>query len=205
MNLTVKNIIVSASLSVIGIAVTIAMYPYDIAYQILCPVEMLVFLCALSCGRIHGLLCGIITPIVSFLLIGIPRMALIPSTLLQFIIIALLAPYIMYGRAIDIRNKYLRLYASIIIPLVIGRLIEFVFLFFIVMRGDAVKEVINLCFVKSLPGTALHLTLLPAAYMIFEKLGFNFFDTVMENEMQSVMDEVAELDFYEGSYDQGIF
>lgn len=135
----------------------------------LSPMHIPVLLCGLVCGGGYGLVCGVVGPILSYLLSGMPA----PPHL--FTMIPELA---MYGLASGLLMKLIRtgrpvvdIYAALISAMLLGRILGGVVkaLFYTGGQAYGLSMWISAYFVSTLPGILCHIILLPLLYLALSK------------------------------------
>ena len=138
--------------------------------SILSPMHIPVLLCGLLCGGWYGLLCGIIGPVVSSLVGGMP----------QFPMLVRMVPELcVYGLACGLSMKYIRtgsvagdVYISMGISMLAGRIVGGIAtaIFYAVTSGVySIALWATGYFVESLPGIVAHLIFVPLLVITLEK------------------------------------
>ncbi len=138
--------------------------------SVLSPMHIPVLLCGLICGGGYGLLCGLLGPVLSSFLSGMPPLVML---------VRMIPELCTYGLAGGLVMKWLRLghlsadvYVSLAIAMVAGRIVGGIAtaIFYTVTSG-----VYSLAlwatgyFVETLPGIAAHLILVPLLVFTLEK------------------------------------
>lgn len=137
------------------------------------PMHIPVLLCGMLCGWQYGLICGIMGPILSSVLTGMP-----PANML----ITMLPELAIYGgmtgmllRVIHTNKVYADLYLSMVPAMLLGRVIGGAAkaLFYLSgLSGDAPYSIelwVSAYFVQTLPGTILQLVILPSLVFLLMK------------------------------------
>lgn len=130
------------------------------------PMHIPVLLCGLICGGWYGLGCGILGPILSSLLTGMPGATMLISMVPELIV---------YGAVTGLMMRVVRtgkltgdLYVSLIAAMLAGRLVGGVAkALFYMGSGEAFTLAVwaSSYFVSSLPGIICHLILIPLLVM----------------------------------------
>ena len=158
-------------------AVCIALcYALPIAFHsvglgsVLSPMHIPVLLCGLVCGGGSGLICGIVGPILSSVLSGMP-----PMTML----VRMIPELCVYGLAGGLAMKYIRtgssvadVYISQIIAMIAGRIVGGIAtaIFFTVTSGVySLGLWAASYFVEAVPGIVAHLVLVPVLVLSLQK------------------------------------
>lgn len=138
--------------------------------SILSPMHIPALLCGIVCGGGYGFLCGILGPIVSHLLGGMPPLPMLVRMIPELCI---------YGLAAGLAMKYIRtgrngadLYISLIIAMIAGRIAGGIAtaIFYSVTSG--VYSIVlwaTSYFVESIPGIVAHLIIVPVLVLTLQK------------------------------------
>lgn len=137
---------------------------------ILSPMHIPVLMCGLICGGGYGALCGLVGPVLSHLLGGMP-----PLTMLVRMIPELCA----YGLVSGLAMKYIRsgrfgadVYISLILAMIAGRMIGGIAtaVFYTVTSGVySLALWATSYFVESVPGIVAHLVIVPVLVFTLQK------------------------------------
>jgi hypothetical protein len=138
--------------------------------SVLSPMHIPVLLCGLVCGGGYGLLCGILGPVVSSLLSGMPPflmlLRMVPELCVYGLVGGLCMNHIRTGKhAAD-------LYISLAIAMILGRIAGGVASVIFYMATSGVYSFalwFTGYFVESLPGIVAHLILVPVLVFALEK------------------------------------
>ena len=138
--------------------------------SILSPMHIPVLLCGLVCGGGYGFLCGIIGPLLSHLLSGMPPVLMLPRMLPELCI---------YGLAGGLAMTYIRtgratadVYVSQIIAMIAGRIVGGIAtaIFFAVTSGVySIALWATSYFIESIPGIVAHLVIVPVLVLTLQK------------------------------------
>lgn len=124
------------------------------------PMHIPVLLCGLICGWPYGLLCGLVGPVLSSLLSGMPPAAVLPGMILELAVYGAVTGICM--RMIRTKHLYADLYLSLLIAIVCGRIAAGIAQALIFTGGGYTFRLwINAYLLTSLPGTAIQLILIP--------------------------------------------
>ena len=137
---------------------------------ILSPMHIPVLLCGLVCGGGYGFVCGIIGPVVSSLLSGMPPLLML---------VRMIPELCCYGLCAGIAMKRIRtgravadVYISLAIAMVAGRIVGGIAtaIFFTVTSGVySIALWATSYFVESVPGIVAHLVLVPVLVLTLQK------------------------------------
>lgn len=128
----------------------------------LSPMHIPVLLCGVICGGWWGALCGIVGPVLSSLLSGMPPMMML---------VRMIPELCVYGLAAGLSMKFIRtgkaaadLYISLVVAMIAGRIAGGIAtaIFYTVTTGVySITLWFGSYFVESLPGIAAHLIIVP--------------------------------------------
>ena len=138
--------------------------------SVLSPMHIPVLLCGLLCGGWYGLLCGILGPVVSSLLSGMPPVLMLTRMIPELCV---------YGLVCGLSMKYIRtgnvagdVYISMGVAMLAGRIVGGVAtaIFYTVTSGVySIALWATGYFVESLPGIVAHLIFVPVLVFTLEK------------------------------------
>lgn len=138
----------------------------------LSPMHIPVLLCGIVCGGIPGLACGIVGPILSSVLTGMPPVPML---------IRMIPELAVYGLATGLLMNYIRtgkhladLYISLGIAMVLGRIVGGIAsALFFMGNGEGYSIAIwaSSYFVTAVPGIVAHLILVPVLALTLTKAG----------------------------------
>lgn len=136
----------------------------------LSPMHIPVLLCGIVCGGGYGLICGLIGPVLSSLLSGMPPMMML---------IRMIPELCVYGLVAGLAMKYIRtgkaaadVYISLAIAMVAGRIVGGIAtaIFYTVTSGVySIALWATGYFVESVPGIVAHLVIVPVLVFTLEK------------------------------------
>lgn len=132
------------------------------------PMHIPVLLCGLLCGWPFGLACGILGPVLSSLITGMPPQAYLPPMVVELAVYGLVTGLLM--RWVRTGNTYGDLYICLIAAMLLGRVIAGLARGLIFAPGQLTMAAwAGGYFITSLPGIAIHLALIPALVMALMK------------------------------------
>lgn len=148
----IKLVAFSAVFTALSVAAPWLAHQFGIAGQVFLPMHLFVFIAALLFGWPAGIIVGLFTPIMSYLISGMPALSILPVIAVEIIAYGLIAGFL--------RGKMqLNLYASLIGALVLGKL----FLgmgAFIVLGSDPIFYIRQAVYI-GWPGIVLQILLIP--------------------------------------------
>ena len=123
------------------------------------PIHIPVLICGLACGPLWGLVCGIIGPVLSSFITGMPPAAYLPPMMVECAT---------YGAATGLLLKFVRtrnltadLYISLIGAMLLGRVVSGIAKALIFAPGTSFAVWATASFVTALPGILIQLVVLP--------------------------------------------
>lgn len=163
----VKTLALTALFIAIGIILPSVFHAFG-AGSVFLPMHIPVLLCGLICGPFWGLAAGIITPILSSMMTGMPPAGILPSMVCE------LAAYGFFSglfiRIIHTPKTIVNLYASLILTMIIGRVIAGMLNAIVFKAGAYSLTVwISAMFIQGLPGILIQLAIIPASVLALQK------------------------------------
>ena len=155
----IKRMTLTALCIALCVVVPMAFHVIPNAGQVMLPMHIPVLLCGLVCGWQYGLLCGILGPLVSSVLTGMPPAAMLPGMMVECgmygCVGGLMMEYIHTG------SLYADLYISLPVAMLMGRVISGIVKALILTPGLSFTAWATASFVTALPGISIQLILLP--------------------------------------------
>ncbi len=156
----IRRLTVSALCLALCVVLPLAFHILPDGGSVFSPMHIPVLICGLSCGGIWGLVCGLLGPILSSFITGMPNAAYLPSMLVELasygFIAGLMMNFVRTGRL------YADLYISLAVAMVLGRVLAGLAMGFIFARGAfSIGMWAGSYFVGSLPGIIAHLIIVP--------------------------------------------
>lgn len=135
----------------------------------LSPMHIPVLLCGLICGGGAGFLCGLIGPVISSLLSGMPPMLMLIRMVPELCVYGLVGGLMMRIRTgKTVSDVYLSLGIAMIAGRIAGGIASAIF--YTVTSGVySIGLWLTAYFAESIPGIAAHLVLVPLLYLTLEK------------------------------------
>ena len=154
--LTSKEITLTALFIALGIILPLVFHQMALAGRIFSPMHIPVFLAGIFIGPVSGLIVGLVCPVMSFLLTGMPPPYAVPLMSLELPV---------YGVAIGILIRVIKFpVISLLLAMILGRLAFalglFVFGLFLSLPYGP-KEFIKISVITGFPGIAIQLILIP--------------------------------------------
>ena len=159
--MTTKKLVYTAVFLALGILFPMLFHLLGLPGQVLLPMHVPIFLGALTLGPISGFIVGILTPILSSLLTGMPPMIpMVPIMVFELAAYGFFAGFLY--------EKYPKNVFSLIAAMIIGRIVAGIAAWsvFNIFNMDEINILtyISSSFVKGLPGIIMSLVLVPLLY-----------------------------------------
>ena len=138
--------------------------------SVLSPMHIPVLLCGLICGGGAGLICGLVGPVLSSLLSGMPPMMMLVRMIPELGVYGLVAGIVMkkLHTGSNAKDVYISLVAAMIVGRIVGGIATAVF--FAVTSGVySLALWFASYFVESVPAIAIHLVLVPILVFSLQK------------------------------------
>lgn len=162
-----KTLALTALFIAIGIILPSVFHAFG-AGSVFLPMHIPVLLCGLICGPFWGLAAGIITPILSSMMTGMPPAGILPSMLCELVAYGFFSG--LFIHMIRTSRNIVNLYASLILTMLLGRIIAGILNAIVFKAGAYSLAVwISAMFVQGLPGILIQLTIIPAAVLALQK------------------------------------
>lgn len=168
-NQSLRNLLLAAMFLAIGLVLPFFTGQIKEIGNMLLPMHLPVFLCALICGWQYGTAVGFIMPILRFVLFFMPRMPGALAMAFEMATYAFVAGFL-YSRA---RWQCTRmLYRSLIIAMIAGRIVWAAAMIVLLgLSGGAFtwQMFISGAFLNAIPGIILQLVLIPAIMVALDR------------------------------------
>lgn len=167
-HISIKNITICAVCIALCYILPVALHPFELG-TILSPMHIPVLLCGLICGGGYGMVCGLVGPVLSYLLSGMPAPPFLFTMMPELAV---------YGLASGLMMKLIRtglpaadVYIALVSAMLLGRIVGGVVKLLFYTGGEAYGLSIWLTsyFVTTLPGIICQLILLPLLYITLTK------------------------------------
>ena len=160
MNLSsIKRLTLTALCVALCVVVPMAFHVIPNAGAVMLPMHIPVLLCGLVCGWQYGLICGIMGPLVSSVMTGMPPAAMLPGMMVECGMYGCVGGLLM--ERIRTGSLYADLYICLPAAMLAGRVISGVVKALILTPGLSFTAWATASFVTALPGISIQLILLP--------------------------------------------
>ena len=155
----VKKLVFTAACAALCLVLPMAFHAIPNAGQVILPMHIPVLLCGLICGWPYGGVCGIIGPLLSSVITGMPPAAMLPSMMVECAVYGftsgLLMKYVRTGKAVT------DLYICLISAMAVGRIAAGIPKAWIFTPGVSPFAWVTTSLVTGIPGIVLQLAVLP--------------------------------------------
>ncbi len=166
---SVKRMTLTAVCVALCVVLPIAFHSIPNAGTVFLPMHIPVLICGMICGWPYGFLCGLLGPMVSSVLTGMPPLAVLPAMMVECgmygLVSGLTLKHIHTGKA------YADLYIALITAMIAGRVVSGIAKALIFSPGLAMSAWIASSFITALPGIAIQLVFLPGVVMTLMRAG----------------------------------
>ena len=163
-----KRLILAGLCVALGIVLPVAFHSVANAGSIFLPMHIPVLLCGLICGWPYGLACGVLAPLLSSLITGMPPMAFLPSMLCELAVYGFVSGLLM--RYVKTGKLLADLYISLVGAMLLGRLVLGLLNAVIFRAGEySIAVWTTSAFVTALPGILLQIAIIPVLVFALKK------------------------------------
>ena len=167
--LNVRKLTLAALFLAIGILLPFITGNIPVIGQAISPMHIPVLLCGLVCGWQYGFVCGLLGPLLSCMLTGMPAWGYLPNMMIELALYGLISGIMI--RLIHTGKLIADLYISLLVDMLAGRILTGIAraLTLGIFMPVTLKSWATGYFVSSLPGIILQLILLPVLYFALQK------------------------------------
>ncbi len=163
----VKRMVYTAICAALCVVLPMAFHAVQNAGSIFLPMHIPVLLCGLICSWPYGFVCGLLGPLLSSLLTGMPPAAMLPSMMIECCC---------YGCVTGLMMRFVRtgkpladLYISMVTAMVAGRVLAGIAKSLIFSPGTAPFAWVTTSLVAGIPGIVIQLVLIPLVVFTLNK------------------------------------
>ena len=165
----IKRLTITALSVALCVVLPMAFHVIPNAGSVMLPMHIPVLLCGLICGWQHGLLCGILGPLVSSLVTGMPPAAILPGMMVECGMYGCVGGLLM--ERIRTGSLYVDLYLSLPVAMLAGRVISGIVKALILTPGLSFAAWATASFVTALPGISIQPILIPTLIVALTRAG----------------------------------
>lgn len=165
----IKRLTLSALCIALCVVLPMAFHVIPNAGSVMLPMHIPVLLCGLVCGWQYGLLCGLLGPLVSSVLTGMPPAAILPGMMVECGMYGCVGGLMM--ERIRTGSLYADLYISLPVAMLAGRILSGIAKALILAPGTSFTAWATASFVTALPGISIQLILIPSLIVALTRAG----------------------------------
>lgn len=155
-----RKMILCALCVALCVVLPLAFHGIPNAGVVLCPMHIPVLLCGLIAGWQYGAVCGLLGPLVSAVLTGMPPAAVLPSMMVELTVYYLVAGLLM--KLVHTGKLVLDIYISLGTALIAGRVLAGIAKALFFAPGTYTMQAwVTASFITAFPGIVLQLLLVP--------------------------------------------
>ena len=164
---SIKKLTLTSVCVALCVVLPIAFHSIPNAGTIFLPMHIPVLICGMICGWPYGLVCGLMGPLLSSAITGMPPVAMLPAMMVECGT---------YGAVSGLVLKFLRtgktygdLYIALVVAMIAGRVISGIAKALIFSPDLAMSAWVASSFVTALPGIVIQLVFLPGVVAMLMK------------------------------------
>lgn len=162
-----RNVTLTAMCIALCVVLPVAFHSIPDAGSVMLPMHIPVLICGMICGWPNGFLCGLMGPLLSSVLTGMPPVSFLPAMMVECGV---------YGLVSGLMLQYVRtkstcadLYISLVTAMLAGRVVSGIARALIFTPGMAFSAWVSASFVTALPGILIQLVFLPSVVFTLMK------------------------------------
>ncbi|MDR1705064.1 MAG: ECF transporter S component [Clostridiales bacterium] len=165
---SVKKTVMAAFFIALGVVLPVMLHSVPNAGSVLLPMHIPVMMCGIICGFPYGLICGVLTPVTSFLLTGMPPAAFLVQMICELAAYGLISSLL--TRFVKTGNTCANIFIALIGAMLAGRVVFGVLNALIFRAGSYSFQIwLASAFVTALPGIVIQLVLIPAVVIALRR------------------------------------
>ena len=165
----IKRLTITALSIALCVVLPMAFHVIPNAGSVMLPMHIPVLLCGLICGWQYGLLCGVLGPLVSSVVTGMPPAAILPGMMVECGMYGCVGGLLM--ERIRTGSLYADLYICLPLAMLAGRVISGIVKALILTPGLSFTAWATASFVTALPGISIQLILIPTLIVALTRAG----------------------------------
>ena len=155
-----RKLVLTALFVALGVVLPQAFHAIPNAGSIFLPMHIPVLIAGYAVGPVFGLLCGILTPVLSHLIFGMPPAPVLPGMLCELAVYGLMTGVL--NKLIKTENSLVKNYLVLIGAMLCGRITYGVLNTLIFRAGQySMQAWVSAAFVTAIPGIIIQLILIP--------------------------------------------
>ena len=163
----IKRMTLAAVCIALCVVLPIAFHGIPDAGSVFLPMHIPVLICGMICGWPYGFICGLMGPLLSSVLTGMPPVAYLPPMMVECGVYGLVAGLML--KFVHTKKTYVDLYIALVTAMLAGRVVAGIAKALIFTPGMAMSAWVASSFVTALPGIVIQLVLLPSVVFTLMK------------------------------------
>lgn len=163
----VKKLVFTAVCAALCLVLPMAFHTVPNAGMIFLPMHIPVLLCGLICGWPYGGVCGLLGPLISSLITGMPPAAMLPSMMVECCAYGFVTGMLM--RHVHTKHAVADLYISLVSAMVVGRVVAGFAKAWIFTPGVSPFAWVTTSLIAGIPGIVIQLILMPMVVLALTK------------------------------------
>ena len=164
---SIKNMTMAAVCVALCVVLPIAFHSIPDAGSVFLPMHIPVLICGMICGWPYGFLCGLVGPLLSSALTGMPPIAFLPGMMVECATYGMVSGLML--KYVHTSRIYADLYIALVTAMLAGRVVSGIAKALIFTPGLAMSAWITASFVTALPGILIQLVFLPSVVFALMK------------------------------------
>ena len=164
---SIKKLTLTSVCVALCVVLPIAFHSIPNAGTIFLPMHIPVLICGMICGWPYGLVCGLMGPLLSSAITGMPPVAMLPAMMVECGSYGAVSGLVL--KVIRTGKTYGDLYIALVVAMIAGRVISGIAKALIFSPGLAMSAWVASSFVTALPGIVIQLVFLPGVVAMLMK------------------------------------
>ena len=164
---SIKNMTLTAVCIALCVVLPIAFHGIPDAGSVFLPMHIPVLICGMICGWPYGFLCGLMGPLLSSALTGMPPIAILPAMMLECGAYGMVSGIML--KLVHTKSTYGDLYIALVVAMLAGRVLSGIAKALVFMPGMSMTAWITASFITALPGILIQLVFLPSVVLTLMK------------------------------------
>lgn len=166
----VKRTVLAALMVAMCVVLPMVFHSVPNGGSVFLPMHIPVLICGMICSWPYGLVCGLLGPLLSCLITGMPPMAMLPAMMIECAV---------YGLTTGLMLKFVRtgklyadLYLALIVAMLAGRVLSGIAKALVLSPGISLHYWLTASFVTALPGIVIQLVAVPLLVGMLMKIRY---------------------------------
>ena len=164
---SIKKLTLTSVCVALCVVLPIAFHSIPNAGTIFLPMHIPVLICGMICGWPYGLVCGLMGPLLSSAITGMPPVAMLPAMMVECGTYGAVSGLVL--KVIRTGKTYGDLYIALVVAMIAGRVISGIAKALSFSPGLAMSAWVASSFVTALPGIVIQLVFLPGVVAMLMK------------------------------------